>query len=116
MMVKLARDGLIAQPMWARRLFSQTSTLVFLILAVVAGEEFDVGIPFESNDMGGDAVEEPAVMGNDHHRTGEFQQGIFQGAQGFYIEVIGRLVEQQDVATTEQGCRQMQVPRSPPES
>ncbi len=47
----------------------------------------------------GDAVEETAVMGDHHGTVGEIQQGLFQGAQGLHVEVIGGLIQQQDVAT-----------------
>ena len=47
----------------------------------------------------------------DHHQgAGELQQGIFQRAQGFHVEVIGRLVQHQHIATGNQGFGQVQAP------
>ena len=46
----------------------------------------------------------------DNHRTSrELQQGVFQRAQGFDIQVVGRFVEQQHVAANLQQLRQMQT-------
>ena len=41
--------------------------------------------------------------------AGEFEQGILERAQGFDIEIVGRLVEQQHVAALEQGLGQVQA-------
>ncbi|GDR73236.1 hypothetical protein BvCmsSINP022_00150 [Escherichia coli] len=46
----------------------------------------------------------------DNHRTArELQQGVFQRAQGFDIQVVGWFVEQQHVAANLQQLRQMQT-------
>ena len=48
--------------------------------------------------MGGDAIQEPAVVGDDHRATGESQHRFFQRTQGLDVQVVGGLVQQQQVA------------------
>jgi hypothetical protein len=46
-------------------------------------------------------------VGNDHGAAGEFFQGLFEGLQGFDVQVVGRFVEQQQVAAGGQGLGQV---------
>ena len=56
----------------------------------------------ELEDPAGDVVEEVAVVGDDQHRAGEVAQVLFEPARGLGVEVVGRLVEQQQVGLAEQ--------------
>jgi hypothetical protein len=40
-------------------------------------------------------------MGHQHERTGEFQQAIFQHFEGWNIQVVGRLIENEQVCGLE---------------
>src|SRR5207342_2898909 len=100
---------LVAQAVRRRAFRAEAALLVFLVLAVVAREELHVRIAFEGEDVGGDAVEEPAVMGNHHHAAGELEQRVFQRAQRLDVEVVGGFVEQQHVAALQQGLGQVQA-------
>ena len=80
-------DGILAEP----------AHLVLLVILEVAFEPFDMAVAFEGQDVGGDAVEEPAVMADDDGAAGEILQRLFQRAQRVDVEIVGRLVEQQDV-------------------
>src|SRR3546814_20638034 len=51
---------LVLHPMRSRAFLAEAALLVGLVLVVVAGEELDVRVAFERDDVGGDAVEEPA--------------------------------------------------------
>ena len=57
-----------------------------------------MGIALKRQDMRADAVEEEAVVGDDHGAAGEIDQGVFQRAEGFDVKVVGGFVEQQHVA------------------
>ena len=48
-----------------RRIRSQPAHLVGLVILEVALEPFDVAVALEGEDVGGDAVEEPAVVADD---------------------------------------------------
>ncbi len=55
-------------------------------------------------------------MRDNHRAARELQQGVFQRAQGFDIQVVGWFIEQQDVTADLQQFRQCRRPRSPPDS
>src|SRR5690606_41514107 len=57
-----------------------------------------LGVPLERQDVGGDPVEEPAVVADDDRAAGEGGERVLQGPQGIDVEVVGRLVEQEHVA------------------
>ena len=59
-------------------------------------------------DVGGDPVEEPPVVGGDHGTAGELEQRVLEGLQGLDVEVVGRLVEQQQVAAHLQREREVE--------
>ena len=48
-------------------------------------------------------------MRNHHHTAGKFQQCVFQRAQGFYVEVVRRFVQQQHIAAAQQSFCQVQT-------
>ena len=48
-------------------------------------------------------------MGDDDGATGESQEGVFQRAKGFDVQVVGRLVQQEEVAALLEGQGQVQA-------
>src|SRR3989304_10343775 len=69
-----------------------------LILGVIPIEPDPFSFPLESQYVRCDAVEEPTVMADDNGATRKILQGLFEGAQGVHVKVIGGLVKQQDIA------------------
>src|SRR5665213_272264 len=59
-------------------------------------------------DVGRDAVEEPPIVGDDHRASRELEERIFETRQGLDVEVVGRLIEQKEVATLLEGEREIQ--------
>ncbi len=57
--------------------------------------------------MRGNPVEEEAIMGNNHGAAGKFFQRDFKRGQGFAVQIIGRLIEQQQVGRLGQHFGQM---------
>src|SRR5262245_40587668 len=77
---------------------SQAGPAIFLVRLVVPLVPDRLAIPLEGEDVRRDAVEEPPVV-TDHDRTAaEAHQGLFQGPQGIHVEVVGRLVQEDQVA------------------
>ena len=68
-----------------------------LVVLEVALEPFDMAVAFEREDVGRDAVEEPAIVADDDGAAGEILQRLFERAQRIDVEIVGRLVEQQHV-------------------
>src|SRR5205085_7393415 len=82
---------------------------VLLVSLEVALEPRDDGVALEREDVRRDAIEKPAIVGDDHRAAAERQQRLFQGAQRVDVEVVRRLVEQKHVATRAQELREMQA-------
>jgi hypothetical protein len=57
--------------------------------------------------VGGDPVEEPAVVADDDRAAGEIEERFFQGAQRVHVEVVRRLVQEEQVAAALQEFRQV---------
>ena len=77
---------------------AQAAALVFFIHAEIAFEPFDVAVAFERQNMGRQAIEEEAVMADDHGAAREIFDRFFERRQRFDVEVVGRFVEQENVA------------------
>ena len=75
---------------------------VLLVGLEVALEPDDLRIALEREHVRGHAVEEPAVVRDDYGTAGKRQQGLLERAEGIDVEVVGRLVEEQQVAARAQ--------------
>ena len=71
--------------------------LSVLIILEIALEPLDVAVPFEGQDVGGDAVEEEVIVADDHGAAGKILQCGFERGQSLDIEIVGRLVQQDQV-------------------
>ena len=80
-----------------RRFDAQSLALVFLVFAVVPVEPEDLRIALESEDVRSHAIEEPAIVRDDDRASGEILQRFLQRRQGVDVEIVRRLVEQQNV-------------------
>jgi hypothetical protein len=49
--------------------------------------------------VGGDAVQKPAVMADDHGAAAEVFQGLFQRPHGVDVQVVGGFVQQQHIGS-----------------
>ena len=73
---------------------AQAAFAVGFVFAVGAGEEFDLRVAFKGEDVRSDAVEESAVVRDDERGTGEGEDGFFQRAQGFDVQIVGWFVQE----------------------
>src|ERR1700682_3657838 len=103
-------EGLEADAVGSRGLVAEALVLVFLVLAVVALVEGPLRVGLGGEDVGGDAVEEPAVVRDHEHRSGEFLQRVLERPQRLYVEVVRGFIEQQYVAPVEERLGEMQSP------
>jgi hypothetical protein len=83
--------------------------LVLFVLGKVTFEELNLTFILVIQNVGGNTVKEPAVVRDNHRAARELQQGVFQRAQGFDIQVVGWFIEQQDVTADLQQLRQVQT-------
>ena len=89
------------------RVVAQPPALVLLIGLEIALEPFHMAVALEGQDMRREPVEEEAIMADDHGAAGEILQRGFQRGQRFDVEVVGRLVEQHEIAALLQHLGQM---------
>src|SRR5688572_1281569 len=61
----------VLDAVWLVRIRPQTLFLVLLVLLIVPFEEHHLAVALEGQDVGGDAVEEPAVVADDDGAAGE---------------------------------------------
>ena len=94
----LSRKLLILQPLRLHRIRSQAPDLIRLVVFEIAFEPFDPGLALEGQDMGAEAIQEEAVVADHHGAAGKVLDGVLQRAEGFDVQIVGRLVEQQHVA------------------
>ena len=73
------------------------------VIGPVADVHGGLGVVFEDDEVGADAVEEPAVVADDEGGACKFADGFFEGAQGVDIQVVGGFVEQDDVGAFGEG-------------
>jgi hypothetical protein len=73
---------------------------------VVAAGVLDDGLVVDVGDVGTDPVEEVAVVGDDHHRALVAGQEVLQPVDGFQVQVVGGLVQEQGLGIAEQGLGQ----------
>src|SRR5450759_1192402 len=69
--LSLPAEFLILQPMRNDAVLAQAAHLVGFVVLEVALEPLHVAVALEGEHVGGDAVEEPAVMADDNGAAGE---------------------------------------------
>ncbi len=81
-------------------------TQVVVVIAGPTGELATVDL----DDAGGERTQEAAVVGDEDQTTGEGLEKALQPVDGLDVEVVGGLVQQQDVGRTHQGLAQQHAP------
>ena len=74
----VADERLVAQAVRLVGVDAETLVAVGLVVAEVALPPSGFGLPLEGEHVGGDAVEEPAVVADDHGAAGEGQQRVLE--------------------------------------
>src|SRR4051794_1027510 len=73
-----ARQRLEVDAVGLVSLAAEPALAVHLVVGVIALEPDHLAVAFERQDMGGDAVEKPAVMGDDHGTACELGQRLLE--------------------------------------
>ena len=97
----------VLDPMRLIGVRAQPAVPVGLVVLVVALEPDDLAVALEREDVRRDAVEEPAVVADDDGAAGEGLERLFERAQRVDVEVVRRLVEQEQVAAALQHLREV---------
>src|SRR5208337_83418 len=86
---------------------AEAAELVLLVGLEVALEPLDMAVAFESEDVRGEPVEEEAIMADDHGAAGEILQRRLKARQRLHVEVVRRLVEEEQIPALLQHLGQM---------
>src|SRR5829696_4080117 len=86
-----------------RRVGTQPLDLVLLVVGEVALEPEPLRLALVGEDVRRHAVEEPAVVADHHGAARKLLQSTLEAAQRLDVEVVGRLVEEQQVTALLQG-------------
>src|SRR2546428_6446693 len=70
-----------------------------LVRLVVAFEPAHSAVALEDEHVRRDAIQEPAVVADDHDASREVEQRLFERAQSVHVQIVRWLVEKKDVAT-----------------
>ena len=100
----LARERLLARLLLAALL--RQPLLLLLQPGRIVALVGDAAAAIELEDPAGDVVEEVAVVGDDQDRAGIVAQMAFEPVDRLGVEMVGRLVEQQQVGLVEQQLAQ----------
>ena len=71
---------------------------VGFVVLIVAFEPDHLAVAFEGEHVGGDAIQEPAVMADHHGAAGEVEERVFEGSERVDVEIVGRLIKEEDVS------------------
>ena len=91
--------------MWLLSGSPQPAAPIRLVVRMVARKPDDLGIPFEGEDMRGDPVEKPSIVAHHNRTPGELDERIVERAKRVDVEIVGRLVEQEEVRATPKQLR-----------
>ena len=80
---------------------------ILAIRGIIAVDPPGAPVLLEGQDMGGHPVEEPSVVADDHGAPGEALQGVLQGPERVDVQVVRRLVQEQDVSSLGHGPGQV---------
>ena len=76
----LSRERLVPDGLRIVGVFAEALATVGFVFAPVAFKPHDLGIAFVSENVGSDAVQEPAVMRDNHSTARELENSLFQSS------------------------------------
>ena len=82
---------------------------VFDVALIIPLEPHRLRVSLEGKNVSGDAIEEPAIVSDHDRAAGEIDQRFLERAQCIDIEIVGWLVEQEQVAARLQKLGEMQT-------
>ncbi len=92
-----SRQLLIAQSMRLVGFGAQSLAALGLVGLVVPLAPHRLAFAFERKDVGGHAVQEPSIVRYDDRAAAKIEQSFLQRSEGIDVEIVGRLVEEQEV-------------------
>ena len=97
----------IGHPVRTVGLITETAFPVLSIVRIGAGKPLDMRVTLEGEHVGRHTIEKPAIVRNHQHRAGEGEDGVFERPEGVDIEIVGGLVEHEDVGALFEHLREV---------
>ena len=91
--------------MWLVGFLAEAFFPIDLVVAVIALEPDDFAVAFERKDMRRNAVQKPSIMAADDRATGEILEPFLQRSQGIDIEIVRRLIKDDQIGPFFQHAR-----------
>lgn len=95
---------------------SDSFATLLLVGCKVSIADVYVAISFKCNNMRGESIEKPAIVGNHNDATSKVGNTFFERTQRINVEIIRRFIEKQQIRTATKEFSKMHAMRSPPES
>src|SRR5262245_45938797 len=89
------------------RLGTKPTLPIRFVVLIIPLEPDDTAVAFERQHVRRDAIEKPPVVADDDGAASVVEKRLFKGTKRVDIEVVGRLVEQQQIRSALQQFRQM---------
>ena len=85
-------------------------------IAVAAGIFVPASVALRHDHAADQAIEKIAIVADEQHRAGIIGQHVLEHVQRLHVEIVGRLVENQEIRRLDSACASIRRPRSPPDS
>src|SRR4029079_1702368 len=92
-----SREFLVFDAAGEHGILAESALLVLFVVGEIALEPLDVAVALEGEDVGGDAIQEEAIMADDDSAAGEILERRFKRGECLHVEIVGRLIEQNEV-------------------
>ena len=89
------------------RVGAEAAVSIDLVVLVIPFEPDHLAVSLEGQHVRRDAIEEPAVVADDDGAASEIEQRLFECPQRIDVEVIGRLVEEEQVGAPLEQLREV---------
>src|SRR5215469_18431905 len=77
-----SHQGLVADAMRLVGFGAKTAVPISFVIVVIALKPHDLAISLEGEDVSGNPIQKPTIVGDNHCATCKFQQRLFQRPQG----------------------------------
>ena len=88
--------------MWLVGLHTYSIAALSFVRLKVSFAPVNVTVTLESQNVRRDSIEEPSIVRDYHDAANEAEDRFLEGSQRIDIQIVGRFVEQQNVATASQ--------------
>ena len=105
--ISYLRQVPVFDPMRLVRRSAEARMAIGFVIGIIPFKPNHAALAFEGEDVRRHAIQKPAVVADHHGASRKILQRFFEGAQRIHVQIVGGLVEQQNVGALLQHLRQM---------